>query len=101
MFHGYVASVYSKCFIWFRFMLHSSVSCGKCFVFQRYAQRVMGHGPSARGSEWGPAHGAHGAPGVVLSFGLSGPVRTERGGGQGEGVAGAARVHVRGRVRRT
>jgi hypothetical protein len=65
-------------------MLHSSVSCGKCFVFQRYAQRVMGHGPSARGSEWGPAHGAHDAPGVVLSFGLPGPVRTER----EEGVRG-------------
>jgi hypothetical protein len=41
MFHRYVASVYSKCFICFRLVLHSSVSCCKCFVFQRYVQRVM------------------------------------------------------------
>jgi hypothetical protein len=44
MFHTHVASVRSKCFICFRRMLHSSVSC--CIGLFRES---WGHGPSARG----------------------------------------------------
>ena len=33
----------------FRLMLHLSVLCCKCFMFQRYIHRVMGHGPGTGG----------------------------------------------------
>ena len=48
-------------------------------------------GASGRGAwhAWGPANGA-----CSSSFGLSGPARTERRGGHGEGVAGIAGVCV-------
>jgi hypothetical protein len=68
MFHRYVASVCFKCFICFRLVLHSSVSCCKCFVFQRYVQSVMGHSLSTgrRGpARWGAADGALGVPRVL------------------------------------
>ena len=67
MFQTHVASVCSKYFICFRHMLHSSVSCCKCFVFQRYVQRVMGAWPGRWGKgvvSRGLADGAHDAPGV-------------------------------------
>jgi hypothetical protein len=41
-FTTHVASICFKCFMCFRHMLHSSVSCCKCFMFQRYVQRVIG-----------------------------------------------------------
>jgi hypothetical protein len=31
-----------NCFIYFKHMLHSSISCCKCFIFERYVQRVVG-----------------------------------------------------------
>ena len=72
MFHAYVASVCSKCFICFRLISNSSISCCKCFMFQRYVKRVMVHalGAWVRGTTswgtcrwgarraWGPTNGA-------------------------------------------
>ena len=69
MFYTYVSSVYSKCFICFRRMLHSSVSS-----FRVVFRESWGHGPSAEGwgvasrvpadgACWGPAVGVRGAPG--------------------------------------
>jgi hypothetical protein len=110
MFHIYVASVCSKCFICFRLMLHSSISCCKCFVFQRYVQRVMGAQPGRSGKgrgelgvgRWGARHACGPADGACSSSSrLPGPARAERGGGQGEGVVGTVRVRVRGKARQT
>jgi hypothetical protein len=108
-----VASVLFECCICFTNMLqvyvpnisslHSSISCCKCFVFQRYVQRVMwvwtGRREKGRG-ETGPADGAHGAPGScgrgVLAL-IPAPgscLQGERG-----GVMGKER-RARGRARR-
>jgi hypothetical protein len=108
------ASVYFKCFICFRRMLRSSVKCCKCFVFQRYVQRVIGTWC------WGRAWWARGwqmgrcVPGV-LRTGRARPhlgsrvplVRRERrgsGGRSGErgtGREGWGRLRMRGRTRHT
>jgi hypothetical protein len=93
MFHTYIASVCSKCSICFRLMLHSSVSCCKCFVFQRYVQRVVGAQPGTEGraDKWGTLHAWGPADGTCSSSSqLLGPARAER----EEGVR-------RGRARRT
>jgi hypothetical protein len=49
-------------------MLYSSVSCYRCFVFQRYVQRVIGARLERCGKgrgKLGPADGARGALGVL------------------------------------
>jgi len=96
------ASVLPGCYICFthmfqmfhmRCMLHSKVSCCKCFVFQRYVQRVMGSQPGRQG----PEDGACGVP-RVLRMGHARPLlgsrvllaRRERR-GQEEGAVGARR----------
>ena len=87
MFDTHVASVCSKYFICFKRMLHSSVSCCKCFVFQRYAQRVMGARPGRRGKRcYEP--GVHGRGVLVLIPALGSHPRVVRGGGEGEGAVG-------------
>jgi hypothetical protein len=102
LFHIHVAGVCSKCFICFRCMLPKKVfSCCKCVVFQRYVQRVMGHGrtpgegrgePEVSGwgtrCAWGPADRARSS-----SSRLPGPARVEREEGSGErsGRCGAGR----------
>jgi hypothetical protein len=46
-----------------RLMLHSSVSCCKCFVFQRYVVCSESHGGTTGTRESrGPTDGAHGVP---------------------------------------
>jgi hypothetical protein len=84
MFHTHVVSVCSKCFICFRHMLHS-FSCCKCFIFQRYVQRVISPWPGHQGKGrdepgaggwgarrvWGPADRA-----CSSSSRLPGPART-------------------------
>jgi hypothetical protein len=69
MFHTHVASVCSKCCIRFRRLLHSSIfHVCKCFVFQRYVQRIMGARPERRGkgtASRGPGDGVRDAPRVL------------------------------------
>jgi len=95
--------------------LYSSVLCCKCFVFHRYVQRVIGHGPGAGGRS--KADGAHDTPEVLdeacsSSSGLSGPTCTERedgvrgkewgcsrGARAGWGKADGGSVHMRVRAR--
>ena len=91
MFHTHVASVCSKYLICFRRMLHTSVSRCKCFVFQRYVQRVMGARPERQGKgcgepgagrwgvwrAWGPTDGGV----LILILALGSRLCEERGGG--------------------
>jgi hypothetical protein len=113
MFRTCVASVCFKCFICFKRMLHF-----KCFVFQRYVQRVIGawHRSRAKGcSEHGPADGACGTPGVLrtgharphLGSRVLPAQRERRGSGErsdghgaGETDGGGVHVCVRGETRR-
>jgi hypothetical protein len=91
MFHTHIVSVCSKYFICFRFiMLHSSVLCCKCFVFERYVRRVMGHSLDA-GEAVRQAEGRRmgrvallGSCGRGILVLIPGPARAER----DEGVRG-------------
>jgi hypothetical protein len=103
-------------------MLRSSVSCCKCFVFQRYVQRVMRAWPGLCGKGRGDlvaADGAHSAPGscerdvfVLIQASRSCPHGERRGpggrsGGRngvhvcGQGEADGSRVRVRDGARQT
>jgi hypothetical protein len=90
----------------------------KCFVFQRYVQRVIGHGPGAGGrgaASQGPTmDGAHGAPRVLRtgrarprldSWVLSARREKRRSGegatGTGQGETDEGGVHVYGVTRQT
>jgi len=108
MFHTHVVSVCYKCFICFRHMLRSSVSC-----FSGMFRESLGHAPSAVGrdaSSGGSTGGAHDASGV-LRMGRTRPYlgsrvlpqaeREMRGSGEGATGAGhcksnRGRVHLRG-----
>jgi hypothetical protein len=86
MFHTYVATVYFKCFICVRRMLHPSVSCRKCFTG---VWLVMGARPGRRGWDavrWVSVDGSrpHGERGV-----------------EGAGHSDGARCACKARVRRT
>jgi hypothetical protein len=101
-------SVCSKCFICFRRMLHSNVSCCKCFVFQTYVQRLIG-ARRAEGRRMGHATclGSCVDGACSSSCRLLGPARAER----EEGFRGkerrarsgddSGRLRVRGRTRQT
>ena len=53
MFHTYVASVCSKCFIRFKWMLHSNISCCMCFIL--FGE--LTHAWSDGGTAWAPENG--------------------------------------------
>jgi hypothetical protein len=79
MLRTHIASVCYKCFICFRCTLHSSVSYCKCFVFQKYVQRVMGTCPESRGKRRGEPGASEWTDRACSSLSwFSGPTRTER-----------------------
>jgi hypothetical protein len=89
MFHTHVAIVCFKCFIYFNRMLHPSVSCLKGI-------ESLGHGLGAgvrrAMDQWlgRIAHlGSYGQGVLILMSTLRSRLPRDRGGGQGEGAAGA------------
>jgi len=109
--------VFSKYFIYSRFMVHSSVSCCKCFMFESYVQRVMGEWPRHRRKGHGESRaGGWGArPPGILRTGCAHPhpspnrsrcEEKEEGSGEGatdvgQGKIDKDRVHMRGGTRQT
>ena len=111
MFHTHVVSICFKCFICFKRMFRSSVSCCKCFVFQWCSEsyggmaRAPGEGARRAGCRrmWhGTRLGSCGRGMLVL---VLAPARRERrgsGGGAactGRGETDEGRVRVRGGTR--
>ena len=103
MFHTYVASVCSKCFIRFKQMLHSNVSCCMCFIL--FGE--LTHAGSDGGTAWAPKNGPRRAGGwrswrdgvgcacgtrrAALNLGGYGVLR---GRGESSGHVGAAGIKI-------
>jgi hypothetical protein len=83
MFHTHVANICSKCFICFKCMLHSSVSCCKCGPPSLVSMRV------GRAKPWGPTcGGGAGHPWWYVEEAQVAQCCCERGMGQSSGWPG-------------